>query len=40
MTKEEKMKLLVSRKNVLINRGKDNANIIRKIDREIKKLNA
>ena len=38
MTKAEKIALLENRKNVLIERDRDNASIIRKIDRNLKKL--
>lgn len=36
MTTEQKNALLKNRKNVLINRGRDNSNIIRKIDRQLR----
>lgn len=38
MTLTEKIALLENRKNVLVGRDKDNASIIRKIDRNLKKL--
>jgi hypothetical protein len=38
MTTAEKIALLGNRKNVLIGRDKDNTSIIRKIDRNLKKL--
>lgn len=38
MTKAEKIALLENRKNVLLERDRDNASIIRKIDRNLKKL--
>lgn len=38
MTTVEKIALLENRKNVLMERDKDNASIIRKIDRNLEKL--
>jgi hypothetical protein len=38
MTTAEKIALLENRKNVLVGRDKDNTSIIRKIDRNLKKL--
>lgn len=38
MTKAEKIALLENRKNVLLERDRDNASIIRKIDRNLEKL--
>ena len=38
MSNEVKVLLLRARKNVLIARGRDNGNIIKKIDREIRAL--
>ena len=38
MTTAEKIALLENRKNVLIGRDKENTSIIRKIDRNLKKL--
>ena len=38
MTKAEKISLLENRKNVLLERDRDNASIIQKIDRNLKKL--
>ena len=38
MTTTEKIALLENRKNVLLERDKDNTSIIRKIDRNLKKL--
>lgn len=38
MTQTEKIALFENRKNVLVGRDKDNASIIRKIDRNLKKL--
>lgn len=38
MTTVEKIALLENRKNVLVGRDKDNASIIRKIDRNLEKL--
>jgi hypothetical protein len=38
MTTAEKIVLLENRKNVLLERDKENASIIRKIDRNLKKL--
>ena len=38
MTTTEKIALLENRKNVLIESDRDNASIIRKIDRNLKKL--
>ena len=38
MTQTNKIALLENRRSVLVERGKDNASIIRKIDRNLKKL--
>ena len=38
MTTDEKIALLENRKNVLMERDRDNASIVRKIDRNLKKL--
>ena len=38
MTTAEKIALLENRKNVLMSRDKENTSIIRKIDRNLKKL--
>ena len=38
MTTAEKIALLENRKNVLIERDRENTSIIRKIDRDLKKL--
>ena len=38
MTKAEKIALLENRKNVLMERDRDNASIISKINRKLKKL--
>ena len=38
MTKAEKIALLENRKNVLMERDRENVSIIRKIDRNLKKL--
>lgn len=38
MTTIEKIALLENRKNVLVGRDKDNTSIVRKIDRNLKKL--
>lgn len=38
MTTAEKIVLLENRKNVLLQRDKENTSIIRKIDRNLKKL--
>ena len=38
MTREERIAILENRKNVLLSNGKDNNGIIRKIDRELRKL--
>lgn len=38
MTTVEKIALLENRKSVLVGRDKDNTSIIRKIDRNLKKL--
>lgn len=34
----DELKLIKDRKNVLFSRGKDNHNIVRKLDRKIRKL--
>jgi len=38
MTKEDKLNLLIARRNAIVNAGKSSAGLIKKLDRQIKNL--
>ena len=38
MTAETRIKVLIARKNLLLSRQRDNSNIVKKIDRQIRNL--